>query len=61
MCKIEKKKLCVLPFFGTEHFKKSVILVYSFQEKKKLYYTSWELNLEKRVLPIKIISAVPLH
>ena len=38
MCKTEKKKLCVLLFFGTEHFKKSVILVYSFQEKKRVLH-----------------------
>ena len=54
MCKTEKKKLCVCVFFGTEHFKKRVIVVYSFQEKNN--YTSWELNFKKGVLPIKIIS-----
>ena len=35
MCKTEKKKLCLFVVFGTEHFKKRVIGVYSFQEKKK--------------------------
>ena len=34
MCKTDKKKLCVFVVFGTEHFKKRVIVVYSFQEKK---------------------------
>ena len=34
MCKTEKKKLCVFGVFGIEHFKKKVIVVYSFQEKK---------------------------
>ena len=57
MCKIEKKKLCVLPFFGTKHFKKHLILVYPFQEKN-VYYNSCELNLKEVVLPIKIISDV---
>ena len=33
MCKI-KKETIALPFFGTEHFKKCLILVYPFQEKK---------------------------
>ena len=58
MCKTEKKKLCVLLFFGTERFKKSVIVVYSFQKKKNVYYSSWELNFKKRVLPIKIIGVI---
>ena len=55
MCKTEKKKLCVFAVFCTEHFKKRVIVVYSFQEKNT-NYTSWQLNFKKRVLPIKIIS-----
>ena len=54
MCK--KRYYVRYPFFGTEHFKKCLILVYPFQEKKNVYSTSWELSLEKRVLPVKIIS-----
>ena len=57
MCKTEKKKLCVFGVFGTEHFKKRVIGVYPFQEKNA-NYASWQLNLKKRVLPIKIISVM---
>ena len=55
MCKTEKKKLCVFAVFGTEHFKKRVIVVYSFQEKKHQLHIM-TIKLKKRVLPIKIIS-----
>ena len=57
MCKIEKKKQCVFVVFGTEHFKKRVIVVYSFQEKKQQLHVM-RIKLKKRVLPIKIISEV---
>ena len=37
-----------LPFFGTEHFKKCLILIYPFQVKN-VFYTSSELNLKERI------------
>ena len=55
---VQNLRYVYYPFLALSTLKRSVILVYPFQEKN-VYYTSWELNLEKRVSPIKIFGAFP--
>ena len=55
MCKTEKKEI-MCNFLALRTLKKcNPCLLIS--RKKNVYHTSWELNLKKRVLLIKIISA----